>query len=332
MARFGGEAMQGTYGNGRLVTVFGGSGFVGRHVVRDLAMRGYRIRAAVRRPDLAGFLRPLGMVGQVQPVQANLRYPQSVNAALEGAVAAVNLVGIHLERGKQTFQAVHVDGARTVAELAAANGVARLVHMSNLGADAESASVNARSRAEGENAVRAAFPGATIFRPSVQFGVGDGFFTRFAAIARLSPVMPLFGPDTKYQPVFVGDVAKAVQRTVDGEVEGGRTYELGGPEVLTFRQCMELMLEVIERRRLMLPVPAWAARAAGSVLGLLPGRLLTADLARQLYIDNAVSDEAVQEGRTLRDLGIAPTAPEAILPTYLSRFRVRGQFSEKRNA
>ncbi len=275
--------MQGTYGNGRLVTVFGGSGFVGRHVVRDLAMRGYRVRVAVRRPDLAGFLRPLGMVGQVQPVQANLRYPDSVNTALKGAVAAVNLVGIQLERGKQTFQAVHVDGASRIAALAADNGVERLVQMSTLAADAESASVNNRSRAEGDAAVRAVFPAATVLRPSVQFGVGDGFFNRFAGIARMSPVVPLFGAETRYQPVFVGDVARAVQRAVDGEVEGGKTYELGGPEVLTFRQCMELMLGIIERRRLMLPVPAWAARVAGSVLGLLPGRLLTADMARQLY-------------------------------------------------
>jgi uncharacterized protein YbjT (DUF2867 family) len=324
--------MQGTYGNGRLVTVFGGSGFVGRHVVRDLAMRGYRVRVAVRRPDLAGFLRPLGMVGQVQPVQANLRYPDSVEAALQGAVAAVNLVGILAERGKQTFQAVHVEGAAQLAALAAANGIERLVHMSILGADLESPSVNARSRAEGEQGVRGAFPAATIFRASAQFGVGDSFFSRFAAIARMSPIVPLFGAETRYQPVYVGDVATAIQHAVDGLMESGKTYELGGPDVMTFRQCMTLMLDVIERRRLMSPVPAFFARFAGTILGLLPGRILTLDQARQLYIDNVVSEEATKEHRTLKDLGIAPTALEAILPTYLSRFRARGQFSERRSA
>ncbi len=324
--------MQGTYGNGRLVTVFGGSGFVGRHVVRDLAMRGYRVRVAVRRPDLAGFLRPLGMVGQVQPVQANLRYPNSIAAALQGAAAAVNLVGIAAERGKQTFQAVHAEGATQIATLAAANGVERLVHMSIIGADPESPSVNARSRADGESGVRRAFADATILRASVQFGTGDAFFNRFAAIARMSPIVPLFGAQTKYQPVYVGDVATAVQRAVDGLVEGGGIYELGGPEVLTFRQCMELMLDVIGRGRLKLPVPAAVARLGGSVLQWLPRQLLTRDQAVQLYIDNIVSPEAIAGHRTLRDIGIAPTALEAILPTYLSRFRVRGQFAERRSA
>lgn len=324
--------MQGTYGNGRLVTVFGGSGFVGRHVVRALAMRGYRIRVAVRRPDLAGFLRPFGMVGQVQPVQANIRYPDSIKAALQGAVAAVNLVGIIAERGKQTFRAVHVEGAGQVAAIAAAGGVERFVQMSPIGADPGSASVNARSRGEGEDAVRRAFPAATILRASVQFGVGDFFFNRFAAIARLSPVVPLLGADTRYQPVFVGDVALATQQAVDGTVESGRIYELGGPEILTFRQCMELMLNVIERRRLLVPVPVVFARLGGAIAQFLPGRILTADQARQLYVDNIVSETARQEGRTIAAFGIAPTALEAILPTYLTRFRAHGQFGQQRSA
>ncbi len=324
--------MQGTYGNGRLVTVIGGSGFVGRQVVQALASRGYRVRVGVRRPDLAGHLRPLGMVGQVQPVQVNVRYPDSIRAAMRGAVAAVNLVGILAERGKQTFEAVHVQGAGDVASIATEAGVERLVHMSTLGADPESPSINAQSRAAGEERARSAFPGVTVFRPSVQFGIGDSFFNRFAGMARLSPVLPLFGAKTRYQPVFVGDVASAVQEAVDGSIASGMTYELGGPEVLTFRECMERMLEVIDRRRLLLPVPPMAARLAGSVLQFLPGRLLTRDQARQLYIDNIVSEEARMAGRTLAGIGIAPTSMDAILPTYLSRFRVQGQFSRPHSA
>ena len=324
--------MQGTYGNGRLVTVIGGSGFVGRHVVQALATRGYRVRVGVRRPDLAGHLRPLGMVGQVQPVQVNIRYPESIKAAMQGAVAAVNLAGILAERGRQTFEAVHVQGATDLAAIAREAGVGRLVHMSTLGADPESESINAQSRARGEEGVRSAFPKATILRPSVQFGIGDSFFNRFASIARLSPILPLFGAKTRYQPVFVGDVADIAQRAVDGTIAEGMTYELGGPEVVTFRDCMKLMLEIIDRRRLLLPVPAAMARIAGGVLQFLPGRLLTLDQAKQLTIDNVVSTGAAKSGLTLEGVGIAPTAMEAILPTYLSMFRVQGQFSRPRNA
>jgi len=324
--------MQGTYGNGRLVTVFGGSGFVGRHVVRALANRGYRIRVAVRRPDLAGFLRPLGMVGQVQPVQVNLRYPDSVAAVLQGAVAAVNCVGILTETRRQTFDAVHVEGAGAIARAAANAGVERLVHVSAIGADPQSPSESARSKAEGEEAVAQAFAKPVIVRPSVQFGVGDSFFTRFATMARVSPILPLVGSDTKFQPVYVGDVARVIQAGVDGTIAANRIYELGGPEVLTFRECMEEMLRVIERRRLMIDIPFGLARMMGGVLQFLPGRLLTPDQVRQLAIDNIVSEEAKRDRRTLQGLGIHPTGLEAILPTYLSRFRVRGQFSRQRNA
>lgn len=324
--------MQGTYGNGRLVTVFGGSGFVGRHVVRALAMRGYRVRAAVRRPDLAGFLKPLGMVGQVQPVQANIRFPDSIKAAMEGAVVAVNVVGILAERGRQSFQAVHVDGAANVAAIAAGEGVERLVHISAIGADAESGSHYFQTKARGEDAVRHAFPRATIMRPSIQFGLGDSFFNRFAGIARMSPVLPLIGASTRFQPVYVGDVATAIRMAVDGDVPAGRLFELGGAEILTFRECMVQMLRVIERRRLLLPLPLPLAKLAGAVLQFLPGRILTADQVRQLQYDNVVSAEAISERRTLAGLGISATALDAILPTYLSRFRVRGEFRHQRNA
>lgn len=324
--------MQGTYGNGRLVTVFGGSGFVGRHVVRALAMQGYRIRVAVRRPELAGFLRPLGMVGQVQPIQANLRYPESVAAALQGSVAVVNSVGILLESGKQTFETLQVDGAETIARAAADAGVERLVHVSALGADRDSPSLYAETKAKGEAAVESAFQAATIVRPSIQFGVGDSFFSKFASIARLSPIVPLVGPQTKFQPVYVGDVASLIQQAVDGTIPMGRTYELGGPEVLTFRECMEEMLRVIGRRRLLVSVPFPIARILGGILQFLPGRLLTPDQVKLLRSDNVVSPSAKTEGRTFEGVGINPTAMEAILPTYLSRFRVRGQFTSQRNA
>jgi NADH dehydrogenase len=324
--------MQGTYGNGRLVTVFGGSGFVGRHVVRALAMRGYRVRAAVRRPDLAGHLRPLGMVGQVQPVQANIRYSDSIKAAVEGAIAVVNLVGILAERGRQTFGAVHVDGAAAVASIANDAGVVGLVHMSALGADADSESHYFRTKAKGEEGVRQGFPPAVILRPSIQFGVGDSFFTRFAGIARMAPFLPLIGANTRFQPVYVGDVAAAVRMVVDGQAETGLTFELGGAEILTFRGCMAEMLKIIDRRRLLLSVPLPFAKLGGAVLQYLPGRVLTLDQVRQLQYDNVVSPAAIEEKRTLADLGIGATALAAILPTYLSRFRPHGEFRRQSQA
>ncbi|MFO1150092.1 MAG: complex I NDUFA9 subunit family protein [Alsobacter sp.] len=320
----------------QLVTVFGGSGFIGRHLVRALARRGYRVRAAVRRPDLALFLQPLGNVGQVVPVQANLRYPDSVRRAVEGADAVVNLVGILAEDGKQTFDAVQAAGARAVAEATAAAGIARLVQMSAIGADAGSESLYARSKAEGEAAALAAVPGAVIVRPSIVFGPEDSFFNRFAALARMSPVLPLVGGgETRFQPVFVGDVAEAIARGVDGTIGGATAYELGGPEVKSFRALMEYVLEVTGRRRLLVPLPFGVARLQAGVLealkyatfGLLPEEfLLTRDQVTLLEQDNVVSAAATAEGRTLEGIGIAPESIESVVPSYLYRFRRMGQF------
>jgi len=310
----------------RLVTIFGGSGFLGRHLVRALARRDWRIRVAVRRPDLAGHLQPLGRVGQIHAVQANLRYPDSVSAAVRHAEVVINLVAILYERGRQTFPAVHVEGANAVARAAAAAG-ARLVHVSAIGADPNSQSRYASTKAAGEAAVRAAVPGATIFRPSILFGPEDDFFNRFAAMARLFPALPLVGGGhTRFQPVFVGDVADAMARAVDGEVAGGTTYELGGPEVRTFRELLEFVLKTTGRRRLLLPLPFPLASLQAAFLQFLPKPPLTPDQVKLLRTDNVVSDEAERERRTLAAFGIEPATIEAIVPTYLWRFRKYGQF------
>ncbi len=313
----------------KLVVVFGGSGFVGRHVVRALAQRGYRIRAACRRPDLAGHLQPLGNVGQIQPVQANLRVRWSVDNAVQGADHVVNLVGILHESGRQRFSAVHEFGARAVAE-AARNIGAGLTHVSALGADLNSASAYARTKARGEKAVLETVKDAVVFRPSINFGPEDGFFNRFANMARYSPALPLIGGGaTKFQPVYVADVAEAVASSVDDAVERGRIYELGGPEVLTFRECMEELLKVIDRKRLLVPVPWWLADLQASFLGLLPNPMLTRDQVTQLRQHNTVSEAAAREGRTLQGLGIQAQSVGTILPSYLWRFRAAGQFQRK---
>ncbi|MBB5751835.1 complex I NDUFA9 subunit family protein [Prosthecomicrobium pneumaticum] len=314
--------------SGKMVTVFGGSGFVGRHVVRALARRGWRIRVAVRRPDKALFLQPLGTVGQIMPVQANLRYRWSIERALEGADAAVNLVGILHESGRQTFAATQAFGARAVAEAVRDAGIARFVQISAIGARPDSPSLYGRTKAEGEQAALAAVPSAIVMRPSVVFGPEDSFFNRFAGIAGLSPFLPLFGGGrNRMQPVFVGDVAEAIARALDDRATPGTIYELGGPEVKTFRELMALTLETIGRERLLLPLPFAAGRLAASVLGLLPKPLVTADQLKLLAEDNVVSAEAIAEGRTLEGLGIQPTAMEAVLASYLVRYRVRGQFA-----
>jgi uncharacterized protein YbjT (DUF2867 family) len=312
-----------------LVTVFGGSGFLGRHLVRALARRDYRIRVAVRRPDLAGHLQPLGRVGQIHAVQANVRYPDSVATAARHAEVVINLVGVLFERGRQKFPAVHAEGADAIARAAAAAG-ARMVHVSAIGADANSPSGYARTKAAGEAAVRAAVPAATVFRPSIMFGPEDDFFNRFAAMARLSPVLPLVGGGhTRFQPVFVGDVAEAIARAVDGEAATGTTYELGGPAVKTFRELMEFVLATTGRRRLLVPLPFPLATFQATFLQFLPKPLLTPDQVKLLQVDNVVSPEAERERRTLPGLGIAPTTIEAIVPTYLWRFRKRGQFGRR---
>ncbi|AZO49436.1 MAG: NAD-dependent epimerase/dehydratase family protein [Mesorhizobium sp.] len=313
----------------KLVVVFGGSGFVGRHVVRALAKRGYRIRVACRRPDLAGHLQPLGNVGQIQPVQANVRVRWSIDRAVQEADHVVNLVAILHESGRQKFGAVHDFGARAVAEAARSVG-AGLTHISALGADLNSQSVYARTKALGEKAVLETISDAVIFRPSINFGPDDGFFNRFANMARLSPVLPLLGGgQTKFQPVYVGDVAEAIARSVDGKVEGGRIYELGGPQVLTFKECMEELLTVIDRKRILVPVPWWVANLQASILGLLPNPLLTKDQVLQLRAHNIVSDQAARESRTLAGLGLQPQSIGTILPSYLWRFRAAGQFQRK---
>jgi NADH dehydrogenase len=309
-----------------LVTVFGGSGFLGRHVVRALANRGYRIRVAVRRPELTGHLRPMGKVGQIHAVQANLRYPQSVAAAMRDADAAVNLVGILFERGQQRFDAVQAAGAETVA-LAAKSAGAPLVHVSAIGADANSAAQYARTKAEGERRVRAAQPGSVIMRPSILFGPEDDFFNRFAALARIAPALPLPGGGrTRFQPPYVGDVAEAIALAVDGSAKPGTIYELGGPDIHTFRELMEFILATIQRRRLLIPVPFKVMRLQAAFAQFLPTPPITPDQVEMLRCDNVVSEEARREGRTLEALGIIPETIEAIVPTYLWRFRKAGQF------
>jgi uncharacterized protein YbjT (DUF2867 family) len=310
----------------RLVTVYGGSGFLGRHVVRALAKRGYRIRVAVRRPELAGHLQPLGRVGQIHAVQANLRHAPSVEAAARDADVLINLVGILFEGGRQRFDAVHRFGAEQVALAASAHG-ARLIHISAIGAAENSASHYARSKAQAEVLVLSAVPTATIMRPSIVFGPEDHFFNRFAGLARMAPVLPLIGGGhTRFQPVFVGDVATAIADATDGKARPGTIYELGGPDVLTFKALMQFVLATIERKRLLVPLPFPLAKLQASILQYLPNPPLTPDQVELLRTDNAVSDDAQHEQRTLQGLGISPDSIAAIVPSYLWRFRKTGQF------
>jgi len=312
-----------------LVTVYGGSGFLGRHVVRALAKRHYRIRVAVRRPELAGYLQPLGRVGQIHAVQANLRNAPSVEAAARDAQVIVNLVGVLFERGRQRFDSVHAYGAEQIALAAHAHG-AHMVHVSAIGADENSPSAYARSKAKAEQLVWAAQPSAAIMRPSIMFGPEDDFFNRFAALARLSPALPLIGGGlTRFQPVFVGDVATAIADAVDGNVRPGTIYELGGPDVRTFKELMQFVLATTERKRLLIPIPFFVARMQAMFLQYLPKPLLTPDQVELLRADNIVSESATAEKRTLQGLGIEPEPIEAIVPSYLWRFRKTGQFRSR---
>lgn len=311
-----------------LITIYGGSGFIGRHVVRALAKTGARMRVAVRRPELAGHLQPLGGVGQISAVQANVRFPDSLIAPAEGADAVINLVGILVPRGRQTFESVQDEGARHVAEAARAAGARAFVHVSAIGADAKSPATYAHTKAAGEAAVASVFPGAVILRPSIVFGPEDDFFNRFAALARIAPALPLIGGGTtRFQPVFVGDVAKTVVASLTGKAEAGATYELGGPEILTMKEVMARVLEYTMRWRLLVPLPFWLAKLQAAFLQWLPNPPLTIDQVRMLQVDNVVSEAAKQAGRTLEGLGIEPVAVEAVVPDYLERFRPRGQFS-----
>jgi len=311
-----------------MVTVFGGSGFLGRHLVQRLAATGARVTVAVRNPESALFLKPMGDVGQITPVGADVRDGPAVAAAVQGADWVVNLVGVLYETRRQSFSAIHAQGAERIAKAAKAAGAKRLVHVSAIGADRHSSAAYARSKAAGEAAVAAAYPAATILRPSIIFGPEDDFFNRFAAMARVSVALPLFGGgETRFQPVYVGDVAAAVVKALTDEGTAGTTYELGGPRVYSFRQLMTLILAEIGRKRILLPLPFFVADAMGAVLQSLPlpfgmAPPLTGDQAKLLRYDNVVSGDAPG----LADLGIAPTACEIILPTYLDRFRRHGRF------
>ena len=312
----------------KLVTIFGGSGFVGRYIARRMAKQGWRVRVAVRNTNEAMFVRPYGVVGQVEPVFCNIRDDASVAAVTEGADAVVNCVGVLDEVGKNTFEAVQADGAERIARVAAAEGVAHIIHLSAIGADARAKSEYSRTKAAGEAAVLEHMPNAMILRPSIIFGPEDQFFNRFASMSRLGPILPVVGAATRFQPVYVDDVAAAAVKGMLGEAEGG-IYELGGPDVHSFRELMQLMLDIIRRRRLIMNIPFWAARvmAAGFgfartvSLGLIRGPV-TKDQILNLAVDNVVTDDAKGFG----ELGILPTAMEAVLPDYLWRFRPSGQY------
>ena len=318
-----------TLNNRALVTIYGGSGFLGRHVVRAIARTGARMRVAVRRPDLAGHLQPLGGVGQIVPVQANVRYPDSLVTAAEDADAVVNLVGILFPSGKQTFKTVQDEGARNVAEAAKAAGASTFVHVSAIGADANSPAIYARSKAAGEAGVKDVYPDATIVRPSVVFGPEDDFFNRFAALAQISPVLPLIGGGTtKFQPVFVGDVAQALVAAIEGRARCRRALRAGRPGDPDHAggdgaraRLHHALAQACE------PVPFWLAKLQGAFLQWLPNPPLTLDQVRLLETDNVVSEDAIKDGRTLEGLGIEPVPVASVVPDYLEQFRPRGQFS-----
>ena len=309
-----------------LVTVFGGSGFLGRHTVRALAKAGYRIRVGVRRPNLGNFLPPMGSVGQIQVAKINADDPVHVEAAVRGAEAVVNLVGILHPSGHQTFESVHVDAAATMAKAAKAAGAQKFVQVSSLSSNEDWGSEYARTKAVGEARVREEFPEASILRPSIVFGPEDNFFNRFAGLARMLPALPLIGGGhTKFQPVYVSDVAAAIRKCVEDPATRGRTYELGGPSVYTFKELMEIVLRQTCRKRVLVPIPFPLAMLKAAFLQLLPNPLLTRDQVRLLKHDNVVSEGAL----TFADLGIQPDSLEAVLPGYLWRYRAEGQFEEQ---
>ncbi|WP_050527599.1 complex I NDUFA9 subunit family protein [Pseudorhodobacter aquimaris] len=314
----------------KLVTIYGGSGFVGRYIARRMAHAGWRVRVAVRRPNEALFVRTYGVVGQVEPVLCNIRDDASVQRALQGAQAVINCVGTFDARGKNNFAAVQAEGAGRIARLAAQEGVDRLVQISSIGADADAKSEYSRTKAKGEAAVLAAFPSATILRPSVIFGTEDAFFNRFAGMSGLTPVLPVVGADTRFQPVFVDDVAQAAEVAATGAATPG-VYELGGPEAASFRDLMKKMLKVVQRRRLVLNIPFFAASAMAAIFdflsmltgGLVKNKILTRDQVKSLAVDNVVADGA----KGFADLGIKPVSMDAMLPEYLWRFRPSGQYA-----
>ncbi|WP_170470314.1 complex I NDUFA9 subunit family protein [Ruegeria arenilitoris] len=319
----------------KMVTIYGGSGFVGRYIARCMASEGWRVRVAVRRPNEAMFVKTYGVVGQVEPILCNIRDDASVAAAMHGADAVVNCVGVLNELGKNAFDAVQADGAERIARLAAEQGIERMVHISAIGADAESDSQYSQTKAQGEAGVLSHMPDAIILRPSVIFGTEDQFFNRFAGMTRMGPFLPLVGAETKFQPVYVDDVAKAAVQGVQGQAEPG-IYELGGPEVKTFRALMQQMLEVIHRRRVILGMPFFVARIMAGVLDILkfvsfqlfPNHILTRDQLKNLRRDNVVSANA----KGFADLGIEPATLESVLPDYLWKFRPSGQYDDIQNS
>jgi uncharacterized protein YbjT (DUF2867 family) len=329
-----GDLMTSKLLHGGLATVFGGPGFVGRHVVRELAKRGWRVRAASRRPDLAGHLQPMGAVGQIHAVQANLRYPESCLAAAAGAEIVINTVAIMSNSGKQKLKAVNVEGARAVARAAREAGVKRLVHVSAIGADKNSNSAYARSKAEGEAAVLAEFPDAIIIRPSIVFGPEDEFFNRFAGMARMSPLMPLIGGGrTKFQPVYVADLATAIVNAAEGKGQTGAVYEIGGPAVASFRNLLDETQKWAGRDRPYFPMPFWLAKLQALLTWPLPNsmRPLTVDQVRMLQKDNVVSEAAKSGQRTIEALGVEhPKSAGVVVPLYLERFKPKGQFAHYR--
>jgi NADH dehydrogenase len=315
----------------RLATVIGGSGFVGRYAVRALARDGWRVRAACRRPDLAGHLQPMGRVGQIHPVQANLRYPESLAHAVRGAETVITAVGVLAPVGRQSFEAIHVEGPRAAAKAARDAGVRRFIHVSAIGADAQSNARYARTKAAGEAAVLEEFPGAIILRPSIVFGPEDQFFNRFASMARMSPLLPLIGGGrNRFQPIYVADLADAIAAAASGAGAPGTIYEIGGPEVLTFRQLLDKTQHWAGRDRGYFPMPFWLAKLQAVLTWPLPNGLrpVTVDQVRMLQRDTIVSEQATVEGRTIASLGVAhPESVDAIVPTYLERFKAKGQYA-----
>lgn len=319
----------------KLVTIYGGSGFVGRYIARRMAKQGWRVRVAVRHPNDALFVKPYGVVGQVEPVACNIRDDASVRSVMRGADAVVNCVGILNRSGRNTFDSVQAEGAARIARIAAEEGVGHLVHLSSIGADAASESDYQKTKAKGEAAVLAAFPNAVILRPSIIFGNEDGFFNRFAAMSRMGPILPVVGAATRFQPVYVDDVAQAAVAGILGHAAPG-VYELGGPDVASFRELMQQMLAVIQRRRLVLNVPFFVAGLMGGAFdllqtltaGIVKNRMITRDQVRNLKRDNVVSPDA----RGFAELGITPTAMGAVLPEYLWRYRPSGQYAAIKNS
>ncbi|SEN09268.1 NADH dehydrogenase [Loktanella fryxellensis] len=313
----------------QLVTIYGGSGFVGRYIARRLAKDGWRIRVACRTPNEAMFVRTYGAVGQVEPVFCNVRDDDSVRAVMRGADAVVYCVGVLAEAGRNTFKAVQAEAPGRIARIARSEGVTRMVQISAIGANADSASAYARTKAQGERAVLEHMPDAVILRPSIVFGPEDQFFNRFAGLSRVGPVLPVVGADTRFQPVYVDDVAAAAAAALHDPATRG-VYELGGPDVATFRELMQTMLTVIHRNKLIANIPFWMARLMAGAFGILSkvtfGLVkppLTTDQVRNLAVDNVVADGA----RGFADLGIVPTAMAAVLPEYLWRFRPSGQYT-----